>query len=192
MYSQDSSRVTRLITLPLLALVLIGCSILGYYAINHQALLELGEESKNRLTLFVSNLSGSLAKFEHVPRLISTNARLLNVLRYDKSSRVEDANHFLQAVTAATGASDAYLLNRQGLTIAASNWKLPRSFLGKNFSFRPYFTAAIKGDAGRYFALGTTSLKRGYYFSHPVYLDDEITGVVVVKIDLAEIEDRLV
>lgn len=188
MFRQAPSRVTRLITLPVLALVLIGCTILGFYAINHQALLELGEESKNRLTLFVSNLSGSLAKYEHLPRLISTNAKLLHTLSYRDLIRVEDANRFLLAVTAASGASDAYLLDRQGLTVAASNWNLARSFVGQNFSFRPYFTSAIKGKAGRYFALGTTSLKRGYYFSHPVYLHSEIAGVVVVKIDLAEIE----
>lgn len=188
MPSQASSRATRLITLPVLALVIIGCSILGFYAINHQALLELGDESKNHLTLFVSNLNGSLAKYEHLPRLISTNPKLLNTLSYGDSTRVEDANRFLHAVTIASEASDAYLLNRQGLTVAASNWLLPRSFIGNNFSFRPYFKSAISGEAGRYFALGTTSLQRGYYFSHPVYLHSEVAGVVVVKINLAEIE----
>ena len=188
MFSQASSRNTQLITLPALALILIGFSILGFYAINHQALLELGEESKNRLTLFVSNLSGSLAKYEHLPRLISTNAKLLNTLSYGDSTRVEEANRFLHAVTIASEASDAYLLNRQGLTVAASNWLLPRSFVGNNFSFRPYFKSAISGETGRYFALGTTSLQRGYYFSHPVYLHSEVAGVVVVKINLAEIE----
>ncbi len=188
MLIQTSSRVTQLITLPLLAAVLIGCSILGFYAINHQALLELGDESKNRLVLFVSNLRGSLAKYEHLPRLISTNPVLLNRLHQTVSKQIDPTNRFLQAVTIASGASEAYLLDQNGLTIAASNWQQSQSFIGKNFSFRPYFKSAITGQAGQYFALGTTSLKRGYYFSHPVYQQDSVKGVVVIKIDLGEIE----
>ena len=44
----------------------------------------------------------------------------------------------------------------------------PTSFVGENFTYRPYFQDATKGQRGRFFALGTTSLKRGYYFSSPV------------------------
>ncbi len=188
MLNQASSRITQLIVLPFLAALIIGCSILGFYAINHQALLELGEEAKNRLTLFVSNLSGSLAKYEHLPRLISSNPVLIDTLRHPENRPVDPANRFLQAVTSASGATDAYLMDQQGMTIAASNWQQSHSFLGKNFGFRPYFKSAIRGQAGQYFALGTTSLKRGYYYSHPVYLQKSIIGVVVIKIDLAEIE----
>ena len=188
MPGQPSSRITQLILLPIITTVLIGGLILGFYAINHQALLELGEESKNRLTLFISNLNGSLAKYEHLPRLIALNAKLSNTLIYKDAVRVMAANQFLQSVVTATGASDAYLMDVDGLTVAASNWQQPYSFVGKNFSFRPYFRTALEGRPGRYFALGTTSLQRGYYFSHPVRLHDEIAGVVVVKINLAEIE----
>jgi two-component system C4-dicarboxylate transport sensor histidine kinase DctB len=188
MPAQSSSRITQLVLLPIATTVLFGGLILGFYAINHQALLELGEESKNRLTLFISNLNGSLAKYEHLPRLIAFNTKLLDTLIYKDTARVMAANQFLQSVVTATGASDAYLMNADGLTVAASNWQQPYSFVGKNFSFRPYFTSAIEGRPARYFALGTTSLQRGYYFSHPVKLHDEVAGVFVVKINLAEIE----
>ena len=188
MLSKASSQVTRLITLPLLALFLTGFAILGFYVINHQTLSELGDQSKNRLTLFVSNLNGSLAKYEHLPRLISTNPKLLNSLQHDNPDFIDLANRFLQAATVASGATHAYLMDQSGLTIATSNWNQERSFTGENFSFRPYFQSAISGQAGRYFALGTTTLERGYYFSHPVYLHDEVAGVVVIKINLAEIE----
>lgn len=188
MPSTASSRITRLILLPLASAVLIGGLILGFYAINHQALLELGDASKNRLTLFVSNLDGSLARHEHLPRLISLNSKLLDTLSYRDPVRVMAANQFLKSVVTATGASDAYLMDANGLTLAASNWQQAHSFVGKNFSFRPYFKIAINGQSGRYFALGTTSLQRGYYFSHPVRIHSEVAGVVVVKINLADIE----
>ncbi len=160
----------------------------GYRALTYQALNELEHESSNRLTLFVSNLNGTLANYEHLPRLISTNPYVLNALQQPISSQIDVINRYLESVVDTQGASDVYLMDSQGLTVAASNWNLERSFVGQNFNFRPYFQTAIKGEAGRYFALGTTSLQRGYYFSHPVYQGNKVDGVIVIKIDLADIE----
>ncbi len=81
-------------------------------------------------------------------------------------------------------------MDSRGLTIAASNWQSERPFVGKNFSYRPYFTEAMEGRLGRYFALGSTSHRRGYYFAHPVYHQQQILGVVVVKLDIAQIEQE--
>ncbi|MCH8177869.1 MAG: hypothetical protein IIC09_06710 [Proteobacteria bacterium] len=179
---------TKLMLLPGLLIILIAGLIWGYRAISHQALLELAGQSRNHLTLFVSNLNGVLAKYEHLPRLISNNRRLVSTLGQTDIDQINQTNRYLEAVAITSGASDVYLMNTDGRTVAASNWNLDRSFIGKNFSFRPYFQSAINGNAGRYFALGTTSLQRGYYFSYPVYRLDEISGVIVIKINLADIE----
>ena len=69
-------------------------------------------------------------------------------------------NRFLEDINEVIGASDSYLMDRNGLTLAASNWQSDRPFVGQNFSFRPYFSEAMKGGKGRYFAVGTTSEKR--------------------------------
>jgi two-component system, NtrC family, C4-dicarboxylate transport sensor histidine kinase DctB len=63
------------------------------------------------------------------------------------------------------------------------------SFVGGNFAFRPYFSDALAGGLGRFFALGTTSLKRGYYFGAPIDIGTGVGGVVVVKVDIDEIEE---
>src|SRR5690606_12113290 len=47
---------------------------------------------------------------------------------------------------------------------------------------------AIAGGRGRFFALGTTSLKRGYYFGAPIRRGTAIDGVVVFKVDIDVIE----
>ena len=86
--------------------------------------------------------------------------------------------------------SDAvYLMSRDGVTLASSNWQQSDSFIGSNYGFRPYFQQAANGEEGSYFALGTVSRKRGYYFSFPVRSDSEITGVLVVKVALSVIEE---
>jgi len=87
-----------------------------------------------------------------------------------------------------------YVIDRDGLTLAASNWDSPAPFVGSNFAFRPYFQAAIQGQTGRYPALGTTSNKRGYYYAYPVTTDDNPPeaplGVVVVKVGVDAIEQN--
>ena len=84
--------------------------------------------------------------------------------------------------------SDIYLIAPDGETVAASNADAPVSFIGQNFTFRPYFQQAMAGDVGRFFALGTTSGLRGYYVSAPVQGPEGIAGVAVVKIGIEPLE----
>ncbi len=93
------------------------------------------------------------------------------------------ANAMLDHFKAALDVDVCYLMDAFGNTIASSNRKAPDSFVGKNFSFRPYFQEAIQGTPSTYLALGTTSGKRGAYYSHPVYEKDRGApiGVDVIK-----------
>jgi diguanylate cyclase (GGDEF)-like protein/hemerythrin-like metal-binding protein len=80
----------------------------------------------------------------------------------------------------------AYLLDPTGLTVAASNRAEPDSFVGKNYSVRPYFRDAIGGYPGRFAGVGLTSRAPGFYASQPVRnAVGGITGVAVVKMTLA-------
>jgi two-component system C4-dicarboxylate transport sensor histidine kinase DctB len=147
--------------------------------------------SSNQLQLeqFIDHLDYQLSRYNFIPQLVAKNVLLVELLHDpDNDSLVEVVNLFLQDINEITLASDTYLMDKNGLTIAASNWRGENPFIGQNFSFRPYFTQAMAGKAGRYFALGTTSGKRGYYFSYPVVYNAEKIGVIVVKMDLSKIE----
>ncbi len=151
--------------------------------------LELRTADELRRT--VLELEGVLARYAPIPRMLALDPRLRQLLS-DPTNRAMQAhiNRFLESTAHVIDASDIYLLDAEGTTLAASNWNLPRSFIGQNYSFRPYFTEAMSGRAGRYFALGIASGQRGYYFSWPVSEGDDIVGVVVVKIPLEGIEAR--
>ncbi len=97
-------------------------------------------------------------------------------------------NSYLKEINELLKSSDIYVITPDGNTIAASNYDGPTSFVGENFSYRPYFQDALKGDQSRFYALGTTSLKRGYYFGAPVRVGGEIRGVIVFKVDIETIE----
>ncbi|WP_245232405.1 sensor histidine kinase [Thiorhodococcus minor] len=151
----------------------------------------LAEQGRTDLDLYVAHLQGLLAKYEPLPELLATNPRLIDFLRAPGGREsIEALSRYLETINRISDAADTYLMDATGLTIAASNWSAERPFVGRNFSFRPYFRDAMGGQLGRYFALGTTSKQRGYYFAYPVRADEAILGAVVVKIDITETERR--
>lgn len=153
-------------------------------------LADTARRGDNVLQLAASSLAGQLDRFERLPALIAGQP-LVRQLAADPQNQplVAEVNTYLEGIQRQLDASDVYLMNRDGVTIAASNHASETSFVGGNFAFRPYFYDAIKGGTGRFYALGTTSRKRGYYFGAPVRSGDEILGVLVFKIDLDAIED---
>ncbi len=153
------------------------------------ALADLQDSNAYQLNLYVAHLEGQLSKYEYLPELLSSDSHLVQVLLHPDDQRLlDDLNRRLETINSITGTSDIYLMNAAGLTVAASNWNSPHPFIGRNFSFRPYFQDAMKGGLGRYFALGSTSQKRGYYFAYPVRHEGKVLGVTVVKVDISAVE----
>jgi two-component system C4-dicarboxylate transport sensor histidine kinase DctB len=173
----------------LLASLLVGLSWwLG--SLQREALLgELEDKGRQELDLYVSHLAGQLNRYAFLPALLADDFRLQSLLLAPGNRDQQDqVNRFLGHVNDIAGSLDVYLMDASGLTVAASNWQDELTFVGRNFGFRPYFLDAMQGRSGRYFALGTTSGRRGYYFSHPVGEADDPQGVVVVKIDIDTLE----
>lgn len=152
---------------------------------------ELNRQGSARLELYITYLQGVLDKYESLPELLATDRLLLRTLQNPTDAeQIEVLNRYLETINSISDTADTYLMNRDGLTIAASNWSAEQSFVGQNFSYRPYFQEAMQGKLGRYFALGTTSSRRGYYFAYPVRKDQEILGAVVVKINIDSVEQN--
>jgi len=157
--------------------------------VRERTLEELRISGQSQLNIYVTHLKSQLEKYEFLPELLSTNARLVELLkRPGDRERTDALNRYLETINTIANASDTYLMNSDGLTIAASNWSSEKPFVGRNFSYRPYFQQAMQGRLGRYYALGTTSGKRGYYFAYPVRYGQEILGAVVIKVDLSMLE----
>ncbi|MBN2759306.1 MAG: sensor histidine kinase [Rhodobacteraceae bacterium] len=167
----------------------IGAMRLAYDRALKAQFAELNERGSSTLTLAASSLSGLLSRFERLPGLLAEQPPLRALLRYpDDPAHVDAANRHLRENAERSGASVIYVMNSDGETLASSNYDQPTSFVGGNFSFRPYFQEAMAGGLGRFYAMGTTSNKRGYYFGAPVDIGRERLGVVVIKIDLDQIE----
>ncbi|WP_459200304.1 sensor histidine kinase [Pseudomonas tremae] len=149
----------------------------------------LANQNRQTLDLYVANLLGTLHRYETLPQILGNLPALRGALADPKdAATLEKANHLLSDITRQTGADVMYLMDANGLTLAASNSEQKDSFIGRNFSFRPYFIDALAGRTGRFFGLGTTSAKRGYFFAGPVSDGEQVIGVLVVKVDLDHTE----
>ncbi|WP_164852281.1 sensor histidine kinase [Rheinheimera riviphila] len=99
-------------------------------------------------------------------------------------------NRYLYDLQQASQSADVYLLDPAGLVLASSNYQSDSSYVGRDFGFRPYVQAAVKGENGQYYALGHTSGRRGYYYSAPVYQQQRLIAIIALKIDLEPIEQQ--
>ncbi|MCV9960878.1 sensor histidine kinase [Pararhizobium sp. BT-229] len=150
---------------------------------------EASLQASSALRLAVSALSGHLSRYEPLPALIADHDGIKDLIAHpNDNARRETANLYLKEINTLLESSDIYVITMDGSTIAASNYDQPVSFVGQNFSYRPYFQDAAKGRQSRFYALGTTSLKRGYYFASPILVDGRISGVIVFKVDIDSIE----
>ncbi|MDW1833564.1 cache domain-containing protein, partial [Vibrio sp. Vb1755] len=88
-------------------------------------------------------------------------------------------------------ADTIYVHDNTGLVIASSNYQQADTFVGSSFSYRPYFKNARRGEPAQYVGLGVRSNKRGYFFSSPLWLNGDVIGVITVKVNLEQLEQRL-
>ena len=77
--------------------------------------------------------------------------------------------------------SEVFLLDHTGECVASTD----QTFIGKNYSVRPYFQDAIQGiHHVSDWTVGITSKKPGIYLSSPILSSkDKVAGVLVVKLD---------
>lgn len=182
-----SSKIWKMTAFALL--VVLGAAWLGFDFAERYYFRQTAEQSGSTLRLAVAGLRGALNRYEPLPSLIADKADIKLLLTNPQDSGLaNEVNLQLRDIANQVAASDVYVMDTDGLTLAASNFDTATSFVSRNFSYRPYFQIAAKGGLGRYFARGTTSLKRGYYFAAPVHFAGRITGVVTVKINVDNFE----
>ncbi len=174
------------------------CAAAGWaaYAIALQRYVATrAEEAGQRTTFYAQNLRSTLARYESLPRLAALehvlHVALLQGAQAGDATMRRAANAYLKEVQAATDLAAAHLINTTGLTIAASNWDLPTSFVGQNYAFRPYFAEAMREGLGRFYGVGNTTGETGYFVAAPVREDAKPIGVVVVKVNLDAFEASL-
>lgn len=160
------------------------CGLVG----ERSAMAEITALASGRADLYRTLLLRELERPAGVP-LALARAPLVAEALGGSQAAARRLDRVLAELVRSADLTDLYVMDRAGTAIAASNAGGETSFVGKDFSFRQYFTAALQGRTGHEFALGTTSQVPGYYVAQPVGDGDgAVIGAVVAKIELARLE----
>ncbi|MBF8743569.1 ATP-binding protein [Pseudomonas guariconensis] len=177
----------------ILMVILVGTALSAGWAM-HQAKRQAMETDARRasqqLTLYANALHTLIERYRALPAVLALDPELIAALRGPVNAPVQDAlNHKLERINGAANSSTLELLDRTGLAIAASNWRLPTTYVGSNYGFRPYFKQTRTHGSGRFYAVGVTSGVPGYFLASAV--NDEqgrFLGAMVVKLEFPELE----
>ena len=143
------------------------------------------ELAQNRGSIYRSILVSALDRFQHLPFVLAQDPLVIAAL---EGRDREGLNRRLAAFADRAKLDAIYLMDRSGLTIAASNHDAPVTFLGQNYGFRPYFREALAGRRGEFFAIGATTSRPGYFVAELVRGPDGRTnGVITIKLDLSDL-----
>ncbi|MCH2164686.1 MAG: ATP-binding protein [Marinovum sp.] len=154
-------------------------------------LIQRGQEnSVITLGLVSDAVDQAIDRFKPIPGLVARDPVFGQLLEEPRNQGlVPFVNEKLRHLSGTAEVTEIYLIDRAGQTLAASNYREADSFVGNNFSFRPYFQDALSGETAQFHALGTTSGERGFFFAAPVLDGIDVQGVLAVKVTVDALEE---
>ncbi|WP_366926923.1 sensor histidine kinase [Pseudogemmobacter hezensis] len=180
-----------------LGLILAAMAALGWLA-HKTATDRLTDEAQAGAQARAQMLESTLVQQRAVVAILSDDDAVRQALLVGGISGHQAVSRKLDRLRAETHGAVIYLLDRQGVAIAASNWDEPASFVGSSYAWRGYFTGAMRQGVALEFALGTVSQRPGLYLSHVIagaVSDatggggrDAALGVVAVKVEFDALE----
>jgi two-component system C4-dicarboxylate transport sensor histidine kinase DctB len=204
----DRSRV--LLKFVLLAAAALGAAYAAFFLVLQAARADEKASAARRLAFYAGALDAELARIESLPGMVAMDPRVAAALEPRapsgaRAAALQTANEYLATASQRIQVEAVYLMDRDGLTVASSNHGQSGSFVGQNYGFRAYFRDALGDRIGRYYAVGATTSRPGYFLAHPVRgigsratdgnplaaTDHVITGVAAVKISLQGFEQML-
>lgn len=171
------------------ALVVIGIAAAAFVVVadvgRSRAIEAMRSRAADAGTLALAILRGELEKQRALPVILARDPDVRAALRISDRHALDLK---LEAIARETRAAVIYVLGRDGVAIAASNWREPTSFVGGDYAFRDYFSGAVAGGTAEQYALGTVSKRPGLYITSRVDDGAEPLGVVVVKVEFDQVE----
>lgn len=180
-------RIFGLVTVLTVLTVIMG--ILSFPALERHYMRQQAAQETVPLNLAAEGLRAALERYAPLPALIAERAALVTLLNDPANPALISAvNEDLRQTAATVKASDVYLMDISGLTIAAASYREAGSYLERNFNYQSYFTQALNGDLSSFSVYGTTTGERGYFYAAPVEDGERIVGVLAIKFNIAAFE----
>lgn len=166
-----------------------GAAYIGYQIAFQTTVSRMREAADHRLDMLATSLEADLARFDYLPALLEMTPIVPALLDAPSNIRLKDSvNLYLNGVNATAGAEMLYMLDARGTSLVASDWDQPGTTIGQDLSFRPYVIDAMQQGRGRFYGVGITSRKPGYYLSYALRQGERLRGVVAVKVNIQDAE----
>ncbi|MFC5343191.1 ATP-binding protein [Brevundimonas staleyi] len=168
-------------------IAVLGMAAAGEIA-RQDARADLARQADAAAALHAAVLRSELEKHRSLPVVLSQDPEVVALLSGVASGDADLVSAKLETVANQTRAAAIYVLDRNGVARAASNWRQPTSFVGSDYAFRPYFRGAVQEGEAEFFALGTVSGRPGLYLARRIGSAAAPVGVVVVKVEFDALE----
>jgi len=164
--------------------VLVTCYV---FTLNIFRGIEL-DRANAKLALYERTIDNELTRLSHLPPVLAEEM-LVRMAAID--GQTDTLNKKFENISKSARAEAIYLMDKTGLTIASSNYKETKTFLGQNYGFRPYFKKSLEGKNSTFFAIGATTSRPGFFLSSPVKNEENIIAVLALKLDLTALNKIL-
>lgn len=154
-----------------------------------EARASAGRQATTASALHAAVLRSELERHRSLPLVLAQDPDLKSLLDRPDAANTLRLNRKLESLAKEVRAAAIYALDADGITLAASNWHLPTSFVGSDYRFRPYYFDAMRDGQATFFALGTVSGRPGLYLSRRVDgPSGRPLGVIVAKVEFGALE----
>lgn len=177
-------RITQRIVVAISSFALLGMVALFFVLprLEHYFLIRAGQDQSATLRLAADSLRQTLERYALIPNLIAKRPEIEAFFDDPKNAILKtNARQLLAETAIALHASGVYLEDANGIPLIAVPALSEDNTTGDLASYRPYFNQAVAGGLGQYYALGTQSGERGFFYAAPVREQSRINGVVAIK-----------
>ncbi len=149
-----------------------------------KALIQAEEHAHDVLAYQSSNLVSHLNKFSLITALVAKRPDVISMFRLREAGNFKEHARQLASITAGlSGAKDFWFVDGKGDVFSSSEPEL----VGQNVKDQSYFEAGFQGRLGRTSEVDSTGF-RSYVFASPVFVDNQVGGLVAVRVDLEIVE----
>ena len=179
--------------------VLLAMGLAGDYAARRETGQQFGA-LKSTMELQRLGLTSAVTRFQHVPYTVAQHPEVMAVLHNPTDQDlIKILNVHLKGVNDRVGAEALYLIDPQGVTLAASNASEPYTVVADNNSYRlvskdpqggpeVMISDEMNERGGTFFAMGGNTGVPGLFIITPVLESGRRMGVLAIKVSLQNVE----